>query len=196
MILPRCWKSAWLFQTNFDSRLWRYLHGSVVVLLACACGNHVHIFFDSEAKRRFYLSTIRLAEHRTFPCSCCLSGRNLAVNASPARRRGPALLQVKTVKVRKVTTAKKQTPNISKYFKSIERVGNELGFRHKLPRKRDSLVDEGTMFLAPALLHHLDRRTSASLYQSARGGRTIRTQHVAYFHLRAPTSSHDSAFPQ
>jgi glucosamine-6-phosphate deaminase len=32
----------------------------------------------------------------------------------------------------------------SKYFKSIERVGDELGFRQKLPRKRDSLVDEGT----------------------------------------------------
>jgi glucosamine-6-phosphate deaminase len=29
-----------------------------------------------------------------------------------------------------------------KYFKSIEMVGNELGFRQKLPRKRDSLVDE------------------------------------------------------
>jgi glucosamine-6-phosphate deaminase len=31
-----------------------------------------------------------------------------------------------------------------KYFKSIEMVGNELGFRQKLPRKRDSLLDEGT----------------------------------------------------
>lgn len=30
-----------------------------------------------------------------------------------------------------------------KYFKSIEMVGNELGFRQKLPRKRDSLVDGG-----------------------------------------------------
>jgi glucosamine-6-phosphate deaminase len=30
------------------------------------------------------------------------------------------------------------------YFKSIEMVGNELGFRQKLPRKRDSLVDQGT----------------------------------------------------
>lgn len=29
-----------------------------------------------------------------------------------------------------------------KYFKSIEMVGNELGFRQMLPRKRDSLVDE------------------------------------------------------
>ncbi|KAI4673659.1 Glucosamine-6-phosphate isomerase 1 [Alternaria novae-zelandiae] len=35
-----------------------------------------------------------------------------------------------------------------KYFKSIERVGSELGMRQKLPRKRDSLVDEGTL-LAP-----------------------------------------------
>jgi glucosamine-6-phosphate deaminase len=34
--------------------------------------------------------------------------------------------------------------NTSQYFKSIEMVGNELGFRQKLPRKRDSLVDEGT----------------------------------------------------
>ncbi|KAF2828364.1 glucosamine-6-phosphate isomerase [Ophiobolus disseminans] len=29
-----------------------------------------------------------------------------------------------------------------KYFKSIEMVGDELGFRQKLPRKRDSLIDE------------------------------------------------------
>jgi glucosamine-6-phosphate deaminase len=35
-----------------------------------------------------------------------------------------------------------------KYFKSIERVGNEVGMRQKLPKKRDSLVDEGTL-LAP-----------------------------------------------
>ncbi|CAN9100288.1 unnamed protein product [Alternaria alternata] len=35
-----------------------------------------------------------------------------------------------------------------KYFKSIEMVGDELGMRQKLPRKRDSLVDEGTL-LAP-----------------------------------------------
>lgn len=34
------------------------------------------------------------------------------------------------------------------YFKSIEMVANELGFRQKLPRKRDSLIDEGTL-LAP-----------------------------------------------
>lgn len=60
-----------------------------------------------------------------------------------------AELQVKTVKVRKVMTAEPQATNIPKYFKSIEMVGNELGFRQKLPRKRDSLVDEGTMFLAP-----------------------------------------------
>jgi glucosamine-6-phosphate deaminase len=38
--------------------------------------------------------------------------------------------------------------NTLQYFKSIERVGNELGMRQKLPRKRDSLVDEGTL-LAP-----------------------------------------------
>ncbi|KAH7077982.1 glucosamine-6-phosphate deaminase [Paraphoma chrysanthemicola] len=31
-----------------------------------------------------------------------------------------------------------------KYFKSIEMVGDELGFRQKLPRKRDSLIDEVT----------------------------------------------------
>ncbi|KAI8936875.1 Glucosamine-6-phosphate isomerase 1 [Plenodomus lindquistii] len=37
-----------------------------------------------------------------------------------------------------------------KYFKSIEMVANELGFRQKLPRKRDSLVDEGTL-LVPEL---------------------------------------------
>jgi glucosamine-6-phosphate deaminase len=60
-----------------------------------------------------------------------------------------AELQVKTVKVREVMTVEKQSTNISKYFKSIEMVGNELGFRQKLPRKRDSLVDEGTMFLTP-----------------------------------------------
>ncbi|KAH7380617.1 hypothetical protein BKA66DRAFT_125892 [Pyrenochaeta sp. MPI-SDFR-AT-0127] len=35
-----------------------------------------------------------------------------------------------------------------KYFKSIEMVANELGFRQKLPRKRDSLIDEGPL-LAP-----------------------------------------------
>jgi glucosamine-6-phosphate deaminase len=29
-----------------------------------------------------------------------------------------------------------------KYFKSIERVGAELGFQQLLPRKRDSLVDD------------------------------------------------------
>lgn len=34
-----------------------------------------------------------------------------------------------------------------KYFKSIEKVSNELGFRQKLPRKRDSLVDEGTLLV-------------------------------------------------
>jgi glucosamine-6-phosphate deaminase len=33
--------------------------------------------------------------------------------------------------------------HVSKYFKSIEMVGTELGFRQKLPRKRDSLVDGG-----------------------------------------------------
>ncbi|KAF1842492.1 glucosamine-6-phosphate deaminase [Cucurbitaria berberidis CBS 394.84] len=32
-----------------------------------------------------------------------------------------------------------------KYFKSIEMVANELGFRQKLPRKRDSLVELGTL---------------------------------------------------
>lgn len=35
------------------------------------------------------------------------------------------------------------------YFKSIERVATELGFRQKLPRKRDSFVDEGAL-LVPA----------------------------------------------
>lgn len=35
------------------------------------------------------------------------------------------------------------------YFKSIEMVASELGFRQKLPRKRDSLVDEGAL-LVPA----------------------------------------------
>lgn len=29
-----------------------------------------------------------------------------------------------------------------KYFKSIEKVGDELGFRQMLPRKRDSLVED------------------------------------------------------
>jgi len=38
--------------------------------------------------------------------------------------------------------------DLEKYFKSIEMVGRELGFRQKLPRKRDSLVDEVAM-LAP-----------------------------------------------
>ena len=38
--------------------------------------------------------------------------------------------------------------NRPQYFKSIEMVGNELGMRQKLPRKRDSLVDESTL-LAP-----------------------------------------------
>lgn len=36
-----------------------------------------------------------------------------------------------------------------KYFKSIEMVANELGFRQKLPRKRDSLVDDGSTLLVP-----------------------------------------------
>jgi glucosamine-6-phosphate deaminase len=36
-----------------------------------------------------------------------------------------------------------------KYFKSIEMVASELGFRQKLPRKRDSLIDEGAL-LVPA----------------------------------------------
>ena len=35
------------------------------------------------------------------------------------------------------------------YFKSIEMVATELGFRQKLPRKRDSLIDEGAL-LVPA----------------------------------------------
>ncbi|KAF2473259.1 glucosamine-6-phosphate isomerase [Lindgomyces ingoldianus] len=33
-----------------------------------------------------------------------------------------------------------------KYFKSIERVANELGFRQMLPQKRDSLVDDHLLF--------------------------------------------------
>jgi glucosamine-6-phosphate deaminase len=40
--------------------------------------------------------------------------------------------------------------NSTKYFKSIERVGNELGFRQKLPRKRDSLISEVTPPMSPA----------------------------------------------
>jgi glucosamine-6-phosphate deaminase len=36
-----------------------------------------------------------------------------------------------------------------KYFKSIEMVGDELGFRQKLPRKRDSLIDEVVTTPAP-----------------------------------------------
>jgi hypothetical protein len=38
----------------------------------------------------------------------------------------------------------------TKYFKSIERVGNELGFRQKLPRKRDSLISEVSPPVSPA----------------------------------------------
>jgi glucosamine-6-phosphate deaminase len=53
-------------------------------------------------------------------------------------------LQVKTVKVCHKIPLAKGRANIFQYFKSIEMVGNELGFRQKLPRKRDSLVDEGT----------------------------------------------------
>lgn len=60
-----------------------------------------------------------------------------------------AELQVKTVKVRAVMKGDMQMTNDTKYFKSIEMVGNELGFRQKLPRKRDSLVDEGTSLLTP-----------------------------------------------
>jgi glucosamine-6-phosphate deaminase len=54
-------------------------------------------------------------------------------------------LQVKTVKVYN-PTLNFQMPNTNtpKYFKSIEMVANELGFRQKLPRKRDSL-GEGTL---------------------------------------------------
>ncbi|KAL6152205.1 Glucosamine-6-phosphate isomerase (Glucosamine-6-phosphate deaminase) (GNPDA) (GlcN6P deaminase) [Exserohilum turcicum] len=40
-----------------------------------------------------------------------------------------------------------------KYFKSIERVGSELGMRQKLPRKRDSLVDEGPLLVPEAQVH-------------------------------------------
>jgi glucosamine-6-phosphate deaminase len=39
----------------------------------------------------------------------------------------------------------RNTTDFLKYFKSIEMVGNELGFRQKLPRKRDSLVDDVNM---------------------------------------------------
>ncbi|KAH6329952.1 hypothetical protein HBI38_024720 [Parastagonospora nodorum] len=44
-----------------------------------------------------------------------------------------------------------------KYFKSIERVGNELGFRQKLPCKRDSVVDGGNSPLSTT------RRTALKL---------------------------------
>ncbi|KAF1837291.1 glucosamine-6-phosphate isomerase [Decorospora gaudefroyi] len=37
-----------------------------------------------------------------------------------------------------------------KYFKSIEMVANDLGFRQKFPRKRDSLLDEDTLLSAEA----------------------------------------------
>jgi glucosamine-6-phosphate deaminase len=57
-------------------------------------------------------------------------------------------LQVKTVKVRPVKFSLGTCAKTLQYFKSIERVGNELGFRQKLPRKRDSVVDEG-MTIAP-----------------------------------------------
>jgi glucosamine-6-phosphate deaminase len=40
--------------------------------------------------------------------------------------------------------------NAQQYFKSIEMVANELGFRQKLPRKRDSLLDEGTLLATNA----------------------------------------------
>lgn len=64
-------------------------------------------------------------------------------------------LQVKTVKVH---TQHQPLAQIiveplklkhEQYFKSIEMVASELGFRQKLPRKRDSLVDEGAL-LVPA----------------------------------------------
>ena len=62
-------------------------------------------------------------------------------------------LQVKTVKVRhsKVpNTATKRHPLTQpQYFKSIEMVATELGFRQKLPRKRDSLVENSELFFAP-----------------------------------------------
>lgn len=68
-------------------------------------------------------------------------------------------LQVKTVKVRTqhlplaqlISAHSKSIINAEtqQYFKSIEMVASELGFRQKLPRKRDSLVDEGAL-LVPA----------------------------------------------
>jgi glucosamine-6-phosphate deaminase len=64
-------------------------------------------------------------------------------------------LQVKTVKVRtqhQPPGADHSRKGITKaetqqYFKSIEMVATELGFRQKLPRKRDSLVDEGALLV-------------------------------------------------
>jgi glucosamine-6-phosphate deaminase len=54
-------------------------------------------------------------------------------------------LQVKTVKVCSTQSSEGTTTDLEKYFKSIEMVGNELGFRQKLPRKRDSFIDEVTI---------------------------------------------------
>jgi glucosamine-6-phosphate deaminase len=50
-------------------------------------------------------------------------------------------LQVKTVKVRTIDFRGARSADTLKYFKSIERVGAELGFQQQLPRKRDSLID-------------------------------------------------------
>ncbi|KAF3002031.1 Glucosamine-6-phosphate isomerase 1 [Curvularia kusanoi] len=64
-------------------------------------------------------------------------------------------LQVKTVKVHSRYQPLAQIIveplklKHEQYFKSIEMVASELGFRQKLPRKRDSLVDEGAL-LVPA----------------------------------------------
>jgi glucosamine-6-phosphate deaminase len=77
-------------------------------------------------------------------------------------------LQVKTVKVC-CTVFPKNLSNTRQYFKSIERVGNELGFRQKLPRKRDSLVDEAFISVSSTQTNalkltvpHIDISRSAS----------------------------------
>lgn len=57
-------------------------------------------------------------------------------------------LQVKTVKVRCQYLAQTSITNAPKYFKSIEMVANEQGFRQKLPRKHDSLVDVGSLLVS------------------------------------------------
>lgn len=58
------------------------------------------------------------------------------------------------------------------YFKSIEMVATELGFRQKLPRKRDSLIDEGALPV-PARNHADGIRLTVPQYNISRSASPV-----------------------